>query len=79
MTYSEIADLLARPTISVEQAGNILDLSRNSAYRAVRSGELPSIKIGRIVRVPTAKLCEMLGLPMVAGGQISRTSGLDAR
>jgi excisionase family DNA binding protein len=79
MTHSEIIDLLARPTISVEEAGGILELSRNSAYRAARSGELPAIKIGRIVRIPTAKLCEMLGLPLAVGSEISRAGETNAR
>lgn len=61
-----VANLLAEvhrePTMSVEVAGKILGLSRNSAYEAARRGDIPVLRIGRRVLVPTAKLLELLGL-----------------
>jgi excisionase family DNA binding protein len=48
-------------TISVEQAGTLVGVSRASAYEAARSGAIPSLKIGRRVVVPVAKLAEILG------------------
>lgn len=51
------------PTMTVEQAGELLGVSRRSAYRAASSGELPTIKLGRRLLVPTAKVLELLGLP----------------
>lgn len=50
------------PTISVEQAGELLGISRRSAYRAASAGELPTIKLGRRLLVPTARVLELLGL-----------------
>lgn len=50
------------PTISVEQAGQVLGISRRSAYRAAASGELPILKVGRRLLVPTPRLLELLGL-----------------
>ena len=50
------------PTISVEQAGELLGISRRSAYRAAAAGELPVFKVGRRLLVPTARLCDLLGL-----------------
>jgi excisionase family DNA binding protein len=50
------------PTLTVEQAGEFLGISRSAAYRAVSSGELPSVRIGRRLLVPTAKLLALLGL-----------------
>jgi excisionase family DNA binding protein len=47
-------------TTSVEEAGRRLGVSRNSAYEAARSGELPVIKIGRRLLVPTAALDRLL-------------------
>jgi excisionase family DNA binding protein len=35
------------PTVSVEEAGRLLGVSRGSAYEAAASGELPTIRIGR--------------------------------
>lgn len=48
------------PTVSVERAGEVLDLCRNSAYAGVKAGEIPSIRIGRSIRVPTAALLRMI-------------------
>lgn len=50
-----------RRTISVEEAGRLLGLSRASSYQAAATGELPTIKIGRRLLVPRAKLAALLG------------------
>ena len=50
-----------RRTISVEEAGRLLGLSRASSYQAAASGELPTIKIGRRLLVPKAMIRKMLG------------------
>lgn len=50
------------PTISVEQAGKVLGISRRSAYRAAGTGELPTIRVGRRLLVPTARLMQLLGV-----------------
>ena len=47
--------------LTVEEAGRILRCSRSSAYQAARRGELPTIKLGRRLLVPTAALRRMLG------------------
>jgi excisionase family DNA binding protein len=47
-------------TVNVEEAGQILGIGRNSAYEAVRRGEIPVIKIGKLLRVPVAALERML-------------------
>ncbi|BAX97124.1 hypothetical protein MSTE_01807 [Mycobacteroides stephanolepidis] len=50
------------PTLSVEQAGRYLGVSRAYAYSMAREGRLPVIELGtRRVRVPTAALLKMLG------------------
>ncbi|POR40504.1 helix-turn-helix domain-containing protein [Methylobacterium sp. V23] len=41
-----------RKTISVEEAGRQLGLSRNTAYQAAGRGEIPTIRIGRRMLVP---------------------------
>lgn len=45
-------DLGERRTITVLQAGRALDLACAAAYRAARRGDIPTIRIGRTVRVP---------------------------
>lgn len=49
-----------RKTMSVGEAAQVLGISRNSAYTAARRGEIPTIKIGRLVLVPTAALDRMV-------------------
>jgi excisionase family DNA binding protein len=50
-------------TMSVEAAGKLLGISRGLAYEAARRGELPTIKLGRRLLVPTARLLELVGVP----------------
>jgi excisionase family DNA binding protein len=50
------------PTISVEEAADICGIGRGTAYRAAHRGELPSLRLGRRIRVPTARLLELLGV-----------------
>jgi excisionase family DNA binding protein len=57
-----IPDPAVQPTVTVEFTGEALGVSRASAYEAVRKGEIPSIKIGRRVVVPTAALRRLLKL-----------------
>jgi hypothetical protein len=45
----------------VVEAGEILGIGRSSAYQAARTGELPTIPLGRRLVVPTARLLELLG------------------
>ena len=48
-------------TISVPEAGKkYFGLSRNAAYDAAARGDLPVIKIGRLLRVPVRALDAML-------------------
>ena len=48
------------PTISVEQAADVLGVSRSAAYRAAKNDEIPTFRVGRRLLVPTAKLLSML-------------------
>ncbi len=58
MTLDEIRN---RPSLTVEDAGRVLGLGRVAAYKAVKSGAIPSIRIGRRICVPTPKFLAMLG------------------
>lgn len=48
-------------TVSVEEAAELLGVSRQTAYKAVRRGEIPSLRLGRKIVVPRAKLDALLG------------------
>lgn len=44
-------------TLSVPEAGRIYyGLSRNGSYDAARRGEIPVVKVGRLLRVPVAAM-----------------------
>jgi hypothetical protein len=48
-------------TLSVPEAGRrYFGLCRNAAYDAAARGEIPTIKIGRLLRVPVRALEQML-------------------
>jgi hypothetical protein len=48
-------------TLSVPLAGkSYFGLSRNGSYAAAERGEIPTIRIGRLLRVPVRSLEEML-------------------
>jgi excisionase family DNA binding protein len=61
MTSDEI---LTQTTCSVPEAATVLGISRESAYRAARAGELPVIRLGRRQVVSVAQLRALLGLPV---------------
>lgn len=50
------------PTLSVEEAGRILGMSRSTAYRAARRGDLPTVRLSGRLLVPTSHLLGLLGL-----------------
>ena len=48
-------------TMTVPDAGRIYyGLSRNGSYEAAKRGDIPTIKIGKLLRVPVRVLEEML-------------------
>lgn len=48
--------LLLRP----EAARKILDIGRNSFYELVRKGEIPSIRLGKNIRIPRQALLNFI-------------------
>ncbi len=49
-----------RLTLTVEEAAEVLGISRAFAYEAARRGDIPSIRIGRRILVPKAALNRLL-------------------
>jgi excisionase family DNA binding protein len=47
---------IQKRTCSIEQAAKALGVCKAVAYEAARTGELPTIKIGRRILVPLAAL-----------------------
>jgi excisionase family DNA binding protein len=63
----QVPDPAITPTLRVEEVARLLHVSRSSAYLAVKSGEIPCIRIGKRVVVPTAPVLEMLGIRASSG------------
>ena len=56
---------------TIEEAAALLRICRTSAYEAARTGQIPTIAIGRRRVVPKAALYRMLGFesgPLLADG-----------
>jgi excisionase family DNA binding protein len=53
--------------MTVRQAAAVLGIDRSAAYDAVRRGELPALRIGRKILIPTAPIRAMLGMPPADG------------
>jgi len=48
-------------TIIVPEAGRrYFDMSRNASYEAARRGQIPTVRIGRLLRVPVRAMERML-------------------
>jgi excisionase family DNA binding protein len=58
---------MERQTYTIEEAGALLGLSRNSVYKAAHSGALPTVRIGFRLLVPRQALDQMLkhGTPVI--------------
>jgi predicted DNA-binding transcriptional regulator AlpA len=50
--------------VDLPTAARILGVGRTVAYRLVRSGQWPTpvLRVGRLLRVPTAPLLELVGV-----------------
>ena len=46
--------------LKVEQAAKMLNISRNLAYDLVRQGVIPSLRLGRIIRISRSRLEEWM-------------------
>jgi excisionase family DNA binding protein len=55
-------DPSVQPTMTVEAAALVYGIARASAYEGVRTGEIPSIRVGRRILIPTAAVRRQLGL-----------------
>ena len=49
-----------RKTLTVPEAARTLGIGRSAAYEAARTGEIPTIRIGKRILVPVAALERLL-------------------
>jgi hypothetical protein len=52
------------PIVTVEVAGQLLGMTRATAYRAAARGDIPTITLNGGLRVPVAALYALLLLPV---------------
>jgi excisionase family DNA binding protein len=65
-----IAPVGERLTLTVEEAGTLLGISRAFAYEAVNRGDIPSIRIGRRILIPKAALHRLMGVSVASENNI---------
>jgi len=53
-------ELESRTIITIKEMSTILGIGRNTAYEAVKKGEIPSVKVGRRILVPSKALDKWL-------------------
>jgi len=57
-----MTDTQTQLTITVHQAAEALQVQPATIYAWIRDDELPHLRLGGGIRIPTAKLAEMLGV-----------------
>ena len=58
-----LEEALTLATVSVPDAGEVfLGLGRNGSYDAAKRGDIPTIQVGKKIRVPVAIMAERVGL-----------------
>jgi excisionase family DNA binding protein len=50
-----LPDFTTQSTISVPEAAQLLGVNARTVYNAVERGECPAIRVGRVIRIPTAR------------------------
>jgi predicted DNA-binding transcriptional regulator AlpA len=52
------------PVVDVPTAAAVLGVGRTAAYELIRSGQWPTpvLRLGKLIRVPTAPLLELVGV-----------------
>lgn len=56
--------------LTIEEAAKVLRIGRSAAYQAARRGEIPTIRVGRMLRVPRNRLDAMLNVPTDASSPV---------
>jgi len=57
LTLDEARQLAA---ISPKQAGHLLSMGKNATYQAIQRGQIPSLRIGSKIVIPTESLLRLL-------------------
>jgi excisionase family DNA binding protein len=71
-------DPAERLVYTVPEAGRLLGLGRNAAYAAAQRGDIPTLRIGRLLLVPRFPFHRMLGVTATATAVSGKTSNFGA-
>jgi excisionase family DNA binding protein len=55
-----MSNAIERKVLTVPEAGAQLGLGRNASYEAAKRGDIPTIKLGKLLRVPKLAFERML-------------------
>ena len=61
--------------LTVDEAAEVLRIGRNGAYAAVANGGIPSVRIGRTIRIPRDALAALIGVDASAAGEPQEATG----
>ncbi len=50
-----------KETLTVEEIAEVLGIGRGLAYRMAKSGEIPTLRLGRRILIPRQALAQLLG------------------
>ncbi len=67
----ELQRLLDEPTVSVPDAARLLGVGRSTVYAAIKSSEVPAIRIGHRLRIPSNWLRDKLQIHTARNGDAS--------
>jgi excisionase family DNA binding protein len=67
-------DHAERLVYTVPEAGRLLGLGRNAAYDAAKRGEIPTVRIGRLLLIPKIPFHRMLGIATTPVGISAKPS-----
>lgn len=68
---------MAKRLLTAEEVADLLHVERNTVYRWMREGKLPSVKIGRLCRIEEAALEALLSAQNKEGDRELRASSPD--
>lgn len=57
----DMTNELAAATLRIDEAAKVLGISRNACYEAAKSGQVPTVRIGKRLLVPKIALDKLLG------------------
>jgi hypothetical protein len=61
--YQQAIDrLMTEAVLSIDDAAIILKVDRKSAFKAASKGQIPTVQVGTLKKIPSAKFRAMLGL-----------------